>query len=159
MRFAGTSGPRKAPRRGAVAVELALLLPVLVSLLVIATDFARLYYTHVTITTCARNGALWASDPPTQSQSFYTSPQAAAVPDGTSLSPALTTGDVDVKYATSASGPYSSSSPTGMNYVQVTVTRSFQPIAPLAFLRLLGTSTPITLSRSVWMRIAPAVPS
>ena len=65
-------------RQGAAAVELALLLPVLTFLLVISVDFARLYYHYVTITNCARNGALWLCDPVAQSTSKYATVDAAA---------------------------------------------------------------------------------
>ena len=58
-------------RRAAAAVELALMLPVLTFLLIISVDFARLYYHYVTITNCARNGALWLCDPIAQTTSKY----------------------------------------------------------------------------------------
>src|SRR5260370_14368738 len=58
---------RAAPRPAAAAVELALLLPLLTLLLVISVDFARLYYHYMTITNCARNGAMWLCDPVAQS--------------------------------------------------------------------------------------------
>ena len=54
---------RPAPRRGGAAAELALLLPVLSFILIVAIDFCRLFYAYNVITNCARNGALWASDP------------------------------------------------------------------------------------------------
>src|SRR5687768_2079525 len=48
-------------RRGAVAVELAVVAPLLVFLLLIAVDFARIFYTSLTLANCARNGALFES--------------------------------------------------------------------------------------------------
>ena len=66
MRIRGTlAGSRRGPRRGAAAAELAVMLPVLTLLLVIAVDIARLFHAYVTITNCARNGAIWASSPTT----------------------------------------------------------------------------------------------
>src|SRR6516165_8448596 len=78
-------------RQGAAAVELALLLPVLTFLLVISVDFARLYYHYVTITNCARNGALWLCDPVAQSTSKYATVDAAARADATNLDPSKLT--------------------------------------------------------------------
>lgn len=48
-------------RHAAAAVELALLVPFLVFLLVLAIDFGRVFYHLVTVTNCARNGALYGS--------------------------------------------------------------------------------------------------
>src|SRR5262245_57293809 len=78
---------RMAPRRAAAAVELALLLPLLALLLVISVDFARLYYHYMTITNCARNGAMWLCDPVAQSFSKYATVDAAARADATNLDP------------------------------------------------------------------------
>ena len=65
-------------RRAVAAAELALLLPVLTMLLVLGIDFGRVFYYYVTITNCARNGALYAADPTAPSQSAYGSMSAAA---------------------------------------------------------------------------------
>src|SRR5262245_48086504 len=90
MRIAGSccSG-----RRGATAVEMALLVPVLTLLLILGVDFARAFYFYVTITNCARNGALYAADPTSPSQSHYASLSAAALadwPSGLSPNPTVT---------------------------------------------------------------------
>jgi Flp pilus assembly protein TadG len=45
-------------RRGASASELAVVLPVLLFILVIAADYARVYYNSITITSSARQGAM-----------------------------------------------------------------------------------------------------
>jgi Flp pilus assembly protein TadG len=52
------------PRRGAAAVELALLLPLLCFLFVIAVDFARVFYFTITVENCARCGAIYAGRDP-----------------------------------------------------------------------------------------------
>ena len=55
----------KAPaRHGTAAVELAVLAPFLVFMMVIAVDWARVFYYTVTINDCARNGALYMYAPP-----------------------------------------------------------------------------------------------
>ena len=50
---------KREARRGAAAVELALLLPVLVFCSMMSVDFARVAYVQVTLQNCARNGALY----------------------------------------------------------------------------------------------------
>ncbi len=50
-------------RRAAAALELALVLPILAFLLVVIVDFCRVHYYSVTLSNCARSGALYASDP------------------------------------------------------------------------------------------------
>jgi Flp pilus assembly protein TadG len=54
---------RAARRRGGAAAELALLLPVITFIFIVAIDFCRLFYAWNVITNCARNGALWQSGP------------------------------------------------------------------------------------------------
>lgn len=50
------------PRRGAAAVELAVLLPFLAFLFAIATDFARVFHYSQVIENCALNGAVYGAD-------------------------------------------------------------------------------------------------
>src|SRR5688572_33369045 len=75
------------PRRGAAVVELALLLPLLVFLFLVAADFARVFYYSLTLTNCARAGALYASDPATMLESPYPNVQAAALADAANITP------------------------------------------------------------------------
>src|SRR5262249_49221440 len=74
-------------RRGTAVVELAVLIALLVLIFVIASDFARVFYVSLTLTNCARAGALYASDPTTADESPFASAQAAALADATNLSP------------------------------------------------------------------------
>jgi Flp pilus assembly protein TadG len=126
-------------RRGASAVELALLLPVLSLLFVFAVDFARLYYHYSIVTNCARNGALYLSDPTAPLESPYSDYVAAALADASNLSPQPT-----------VTNPLSSDP----SYVKVTVTYPFSTIITYP-----GISNPINLTRTVWMRTAPTLPS
>jgi Flp pilus assembly protein TadG len=135
-------------RRGASAVELALLLPMLLFILLGAVDFCRLFYAYTTITNCARNGALWLSDPlangtVTPSQSPYATYQAAALADANGLDPALTTSHI-----TSSSGTDSN----GDSIISVTINYNYRMITSY-----FGYKT-IDLSRRVTMRAAPATP-
>lgn len=136
-----TVDTRTSKRRAAAAVELAVTLPLLALLLTITCDFARLYYHYLTITNCARNGALWASDPATLPYSQYGTVQQAALADASDLFPQPT--------VTSSAGTDSNGNPT----VSVTVTYSFQMLSSY-----LGFST-VTLSRTVEMRVAPTTPN
>ena len=103
-------------RSGAVVVELAVLAPLLVFLFLVATDFARVFYVSLTLTNCARAGAIYASDPTLQVESPFASVQAAALADATNLSPAPT--------ITQANGVDA----TGRAYVEVTANHNFSTI-------------------------------
>ncbi len=128
-------------RKGAAVVELAVLLPLLIFLFVIAVDFARVYYVSLTLTNCARAGALYASDPATAAESPFVSCQEAALADATNLSPQPT--------ITQTSGIDS----FGRQYVEVTAQSTFSTI----------TSFPgvpnVTLTRSVKMYSSAVIPN
>jgi Flp pilus assembly protein TadG len=130
---------RRSRRTGAAVVELAVLLPFLMYLCVIATDWARLYYYTVTVESCARNGALYASDQVTQKQSPYSSVQQAALAEAPMLDPTT---------ATVTSTPTTDS--TGAPAVIVTVSVPFNTFANFP-----GVPSSQTLTRSVQMQIAP----
>jgi Flp pilus assembly protein TadG len=136
-------------RRGATAAELALVAPFLAFILLIAIDFCRLFFAYTTITNCARNGAVWASDPlangtvaPTQSP--YASVQQAALADANNLNPALTSTNITQTSGTDGHGNAT---------VVVTVKYPFTLITSY-----LGFST-ANLSRQVTMRVAPVAPN
>jgi len=128
---------RNRARRGAAAVELALLLPLLVFLFAVGIDFCRVFYFSQVIETCARNGALYAADPKAAASNLYNNVQAAALADAPDLNPQPT--------VTSTSG----TDTAGNAYVAVTVNWQFNTL----------TSFPgvpnVTLSRTVQMRKTP----
>lgn len=142
-------------RTAATAAELAVVLPLLAFLMVVIVDFCRAYYYSVTLNNCARNGALYASDPYAPLAAKYVSAQQAAQADAFNLSPAP---NINVRYGSSAGGPFGSAAPlldgsgnvTG--YVQVTATWQFNTVT-----RFPGVPSPM-LTRSVVMRVAPRVP-
>lgn len=130
-------------RRGAAAVELALLLPLLASLLLITVDFARLYYCYDIVTNCARNGALYASNPAAASELPYANVTQAAQADAQyDLNPLPT--------VATSNGIDSN----GNTYVDVTVVWPFSTISNYP-----GLSNPINLTRTVRMRVAAALPN
>jgi Flp pilus assembly protein TadG len=127
-------------RKGVAAVELAVLLPVLMFLFVIAVDYARICYYSLTLANCARNGALCASNAFAYPMP-YSSIAQAAIADGSSLTPPLATSNVTVANGTDTDGH-----PT----VTVTVQYTFQTITGYP-----GLPASVNLTRSVEMRVAP----
>ena len=128
--------------RGAAAVELALLLPLLMFMFVLAVDYGRIFFFSVTITNCARAGAIWASDPFEQTESPYASVQQAALAEAPNFAPQPS---VSSTYGTDANGD---------PYVEVTVTGTFNTIT-----RYPGVPSSTTLTRRIRMRVAPNAPA
>ena len=135
-------GAVRSSRRGAAVVELAILLPLLVFLFVIAVDFARVFYFSVTLTNCARAGAMYASDPTTSAESPFASTQAAALADATNLSPAPT--------VTSTNGVDGAGRP----YVEVTAAYTFSTITGFP-----GVPNQVNLTRKVRMNVSASSPN
>jgi Flp pilus assembly protein TadG len=130
-------------RRKAVATaELAILLPVLVTLFVGVVDFARVFYYAMTVTNCARNGALWLCDPVNATQSQYTTLQQAATADAPNLSP--------TPNVTSTNGTDANGEP----YVEVTVTYDFKTVSGFPLF-----PSPFTLTKTVRMRTIQLIPN
>ena len=128
-------------RRGAAAVELATLLPVLVFMAMASVDFARVIYVLVTLQNCARNGALYE---------FYKT-AGFSLPSGwTSLSTAVSAdaGSLTLNTPTAAtpSPPLATN-----NYVTVTVSADFSLIGYPALSGLPLIPGTITLSQSATM--------
>ncbi len=131
-------------RRGVAAAELALLLPFLGFIFVIALDFGRIFYFTLTIENAARNGALWASDPYAPGQS-YSSLQNAVQADASNLSPAIDNANITSSTGTDAGGNA---------VVKVTVNYSFNLITNYP-----GIPNPYSISRTVRMRQEAKVPT
>jgi Flp pilus assembly protein TadG len=144
MRMPGVRGVEKRDvRRGAAAVELALLLPVLVFTSMMAVDFAQVAYVQVTLQNCARNGALYE---------FYTMAGFALPGTWTSLSTAASADapssmSGDSSFTVAATSPASSTN----NFVTVTVTYVFKPMALPSMQGLPSIPGSITLTQSATM--------
>src|SRR5438067_6348902 len=110
-------------RRGAAAVELALLLPFMAFAFVSAVDFGRVFYYSVTVEQCARNGAAFATTGPDvfHSSSYPDNIKNAAKRDASNLN--LTQLTIDV--ATDGQKTSPSREPT---YMDVTATYSFTTV-------------------------------
>ena len=130
-----------ARRTGIAAVELAVLLPLLAFLFVIAIDFARLFFFSLTVTNCARNGALYGSDPAGATLSPYKSVTEAALSDAGNLDPAPTVNSKTVIEV-------------GATYIEVTVAYPFSTITKYP-----GVPSSLMLTRTVRMRMTQAVPN
>jgi Flp pilus assembly protein TadG len=130
--------PTNHERKAAAAVELAILLPFLIFLVVIAVDYGRIFYFAQIIENCARQGALYASDPQAPAANLYSSVSNAALADASGLSPQPT--------VTSTTG----TDLAGNSYVDVTVTWTFHTITTYP-----GVPSSVSLSRTAQMRMAP----
>jgi len=143
-----TPSPRQPARSGIAAVELAILLPFLMFLAIIATDWARMIYYTMVLDHCARSGALWAADIDTQSKSPYTTVTDAALAEAPNLG---TTPTVTQTNLTDGGD--------GQKAVVVTVTMNFTTITHFSYPRLFNVPNSDTLSRSVQMRVVPLTPN
>jgi Flp pilus assembly protein TadG len=130
---------RRGGRPGVAAVEFAILLPLLMFLLLVTIDYCRIYYVTQTINNCARNGALYACDNPTNAVNTA-GISSAALADAYNLSPQPTVSSVT---GTDADG----------EYVEVTVACQFQTITTYP-----GIPSTVNLSRTVHMRVTPVIP-
>ena len=154
-----TSHPRAA-RRATATVELAVLLPFLVALFLFAVDFARIFYFSITIENAIHNSALFASqvfDNQNQqwigNQQYWqgpngqlvSQPKVAAELDGTNLNPALADSNITITTGVDADG-----NPVNI----VTVTYTFNTIVPYP-----GIPSPLTITRTAQVRVAPPTPS
>jgi Flp pilus assembly protein TadG len=127
-------------RSGAAAVELAVLLPLIVFIFCVSLDFCRVFYFSVTVTNCARNGAIYGSADTTQARD-EAGIQAAALADAVS--------NLDTQLLT-----ISSSTDASASYVQVTVEYPFTAIISYP-----GIPKSTNLSRTVRMDVVPAIPT
>lgn len=132
---------RATHRPGAAAIEMAILLPLLVLIFVIATDFVRLYFYSVTVTNCARSGALYGCMSTAQSTNT-TGIKTAALKDASNLGTQPTVSSTTGKDA------------SGNPYVAVTVTYTFKTVTGYT-----GVAKTFSLSRTVQMRVVPTTPS
>src|SRR5437870_4144738 len=106
---------REPRRRGLAAVEFVLLAPLLGFLFVVALDYSRIFYYSVTVTNCARNGAVYGCQKPAYALDA-TAIETAAKKD---------VGTLDASLMKVTSTPNSATTPTTLS---VTVTYPFTTI-------------------------------
>jgi Flp pilus assembly protein TadG len=126
-------------RTGVAAVELAILLPLLAFLFVIAIDWARIFYYTMTVNDCARNGAMYLADPTTMSSSPYANYAEAALA-GITVTP--------MPKVSSGSG-----SDANGAWVECTATYTFKTVTAFP-----GVPASTNLKKTVRMYTAPKVP-
>ena len=135
-------------RRAAATVELAILLPFLFFLFVLAVDYCRIFY--------------YASNYPNSCNLYndiygYQNIDDAVLRDAASLKdPSQPANDPTyvVTYGTSPGGPFTDTAPSPDGYVQVTVTWTFCSITNFP-----GVPSQVAISRAAVMRMAPAMPT
>jgi hypothetical protein len=130
------------PRRAVAAVELAVVLPFLAFMFLVAIDFCRIFYFSQVVTTCARNGALYFSDPNGPNQSHYASYTDAA------------RGDADPSFASQITVTATPGTDAVGPYTQVTVTFPFSCITQYP-----GIPQTLTITRTALVRPAQTVPN
>lgn len=120
-------------------MEVAVLLPFLLLLAVIAADWARLLYYTTALEACARNAAMYAANPNSQSKSPYASAAEAGLAEAPDLDPQPTISD-----------PVLSTDADGHQVVTVTASMLFSTITNVP-----GAPVTQTISRRVQMRVVP----
>jgi Flp pilus assembly protein TadG len=125
-------------RPGAAAAEFAVLLPFLAFVFVLGVDLCRVFYVTQIVQNCAYAGALYASQTASSSSSPQTAAQQAAVTEGASLNPPLTTSQVTY------------TAPDSNNNIKVTVNYTFNTLTNYP-----GIQNSWAISRSVTMTVAP----
>jgi Flp pilus assembly protein TadG len=125
-------------RRGAAATEMAILLPFLGFLFLVAVDYCRVFYATQTLWSCAQTAAIYASGTAKTSSSvgLVQAAKQAALADAVNLSPPLQADNVTVVLD------------------KQTATVTVQYDFPLLTL-LLGDNKNVVLERTVIMGLAP----
>lgn len=122
-------------------VELAVLLPLLILLFVIAVDVGRVFHFSLTMQNCARAGAVYASDPHVAHESPFSTVEEAAQADAPNVSPPP---KIRTEIRVDAAG---------RSYVEVTAAHTFTSIS-----RFPGIAHKIELVRTVRMSLAAIKP-
>ena len=135
-------------RRGIAAIELAMLLPFLMFLAIMAADWARVLHYTMEVENCARNGALWACDSVAQSRSKYSNVHDAALAEAPELASVATVTSSNL-----------TDGGDGQKAVQVTVSMPFTTLINFKYPKWFGISNSQTITRTVQMRTMPLTPN
>ena len=150
---------KRTVRKGAQVVELAILLPFLAFMFVIAIDWARVFYYSITVANCARNGALYMARQ--QSAKTTTPPYTDSGLVNLYLSSAN-----PVTAAATADAPNLSPTPTVTTntgsdshgaYVEVTVSYTFQTVTDFS-VQFFSVPSSTNVTRTCRMYVPPETP-
>ncbi|HVK14366.1 MAG TPA: TadE family protein [Gemmataceae bacterium] len=130
----------RSTRDGAVAVEMAIVLPFIMFLAAIGVDYARIFSRTMILETASRNACWWAAQDPVKAADTA-GIRAVALRDLTDMTPTPTV----------TSSTYVGAD--GFSYVKVTVSATFT-----TFTSVPGVRRQSDLSRSTDMRICPTTP-
>jgi Flp pilus assembly protein TadG len=138
---------RRSVRRGAAIVELAVILPVLLTIALLCVDFGRFAYCYIAVTNAARAGAAYGSSHALvgTSDPVWAAAVQAAVTDDFSQNKWYQASKLTVDQPV-----VTRDATTGNWWVQVNVQYSFQTLIHWPFLP--GYSSPVALHRRVVMR-------
>jgi Flp pilus assembly protein TadG len=127
-------------RRGAAVTEMAVLLPLVAFMFLVAVDFCRVFNCTQTVQGCAEAACLYASGNAQADSNLRlaTAAYQAALAEGTMLNPPLDPGSVNVTIANGVA--------------TVTVTYSFQ-----TFVGYPGVPRPLPVVRTAQLPVVPAV--
>ena len=133
-------------RRGAAVAELAVVLPVLLSLVLLCIDFGQFAYYYMAVTNAARAGAGYGSANPytASTQTMWQTATVQAVKNEFAQNAWYNSAKLTV------ATPVATQQGNGYWTVSVTVTYSFQTLVNWAFFS--GYNHPISLTRTVVMR-------
>jgi hypothetical protein len=158
-------------RRGAATVELAVLLPFLAFLFVIGTDWARIFYTSMTIQNAARNAAYYASEYPGVTDKMVYGYATVYDAAGDDIETPLGLSGMGLYYGPTSNNSYGtaippntpfavpdSTDPYGTPVKILTVTYPFSMVSGFP-IPVPGVSTNVVLQRSLYMETAPVIPN
>ena len=151
---------KSAVREGAQAVELAILLPFLAFMFVIVIDWARIFYYSITVTNCARNGAMYMARQ--QSAKTTTPPYTDSGLVNLYLSSASPVTDAALADAPDLTPTPTVTSTSGSDsygpYVEVTVSCPFQTVTNFSVGNFLVPSS-TNVTRTIRMYVPPESPN
>jgi Flp pilus assembly protein TadG len=133
---------KRSKRSGAAAAELAMWLPFLGFMFVVAMDYCRIFYSTQVLQSCAATAALYASghaEPSEETEGREQAAREAAVAEGVSLKPPLKSENVQIAGTA--------------NEVTVTVKHDFSRLVPWP-----GQAEKVSLTRTCKMGFAPKLP-
>jgi Flp pilus assembly protein TadG len=151
VRFGNGAGQKgKTLRRGASAVELALVLPLFVSIVLACIDFGRFAYNYIAVANAARAAGAWAmmnppADVASPSAAWKASVAQAAINE-MSQQPGVKASNITI-----AVGAISTEAPYGTWRFQVTASYPFQTLVKWGFSGL-GIPQSLTLEQTVVLR-------